>query len=99
MNIYKVEQDSNAGYDTYDSFICVAENEQEARETHPSEFVTHSKNGKWYGTYSYGNKDEYEMDSGDWVRCNQINKLSVTLIGVANENQPKGIVLSSFNAG
>jgi hypothetical protein len=50
MNIYKVEQDWNNGYDTFDSFVCVAENEQAARETYPSEFVTHGRDGKWFGS-------------------------------------------------
>lgn len=97
MNIYKVEQDWNNDYDTYDSFICVAENEQAARETHPSSFVTHHKEGKWYGTYTKGG--EYELDSHDWVKFEDIDRLKVALIGVANEDQNAGVILASFNAG
>lgn len=97
MNIYKVEQNWNNGYDTYSDFVCVAENEQAARETYPSEFVTHNKGGKWYGTYSKGG--EYEQDAGDWVSFDDIGRLTVTLIGVANADQKKGVVCSSFHAG
>ena len=35
MKIYKVSQDENDGYDTYNSFVCYAEDEDTARNTHP----------------------------------------------------------------
>ena len=35
MNIYLVEQAENRGYDTYDSFVCYAEDEQQASEMTP----------------------------------------------------------------
>ena len=35
MNLYYVWQDENNGYDTYDSFVVCAENEEEAKNTHP----------------------------------------------------------------
>lgn len=97
MNIYKVEQDINNGYDTYDSFVCVAETEQEARETYPSQFGTHHHDGKWFGTYSGGG--EYERDGSDWIRFDQIDQLKVTLIGITNKDHKKGVVVASFNAG
>lgn len=34
MKIYKVTQDAVYGYDTYDSFVVVAPNEEEARNIH-----------------------------------------------------------------
>jgi hypothetical protein len=97
MNIYKVEQDLNRGYDTYDSFVCIAKTEQEARETSPSPYVTHHKDGSWYGTYTKGG--EYKIWGNDWVSFDQINQLKVSLIGVAYEDQKKGVVIASFNAG
>ncbi len=36
MNLYKISQDVNNGYDTHDSAVVAAENEEEARNTHPS---------------------------------------------------------------
>ena len=39
MNLYYVWQDENNDYDTYDSFVVCAENEEEAKNTHPD--------GKW----------------------------------------------------
>src|SRR3990167_5895026 len=97
MNIYKVEQNWNNDYDTYDSFVCIAENEQKARESYPSGFVTHTKDGKWYGTYTKGG--EYEIIGDNWVRFEDIGKLKVTLIGVANVDQNREVVCASFNAG
>ncbi|PCJ38958.1 MAG: hypothetical protein COA71_14755 [SAR86 cluster bacterium] len=35
MNIYLISQDTNNGYDTYDSAIVTAENEDVARLIHP----------------------------------------------------------------
>ena len=35
MNLYYVWQDENNDYDTYDSFVVCAENEEEAKNTHP----------------------------------------------------------------
>lgn len=35
MNIYKISQDENYGYDTYDAAIVIAEKETEARKILP----------------------------------------------------------------
>jgi len=85
MNIYKVETIFNVSYDEYDSFVCIAVSEQEAREMHPDGPTKRNP--------------EYKRALSTWVDFAQINSLKVTLIGVANDNQNKGIVLSSFNAG
>jgi hypothetical protein len=97
MNIYKVEQYINNDYDTYDSFVVIAETEQEARETPPSPFTTHHHDGEWYGSFDGGG--EYWRDGQDWVEFDQIDKLIVTMIGIAAEDQHKGVVVASFNAG
>ena len=101
MEIYLLEQDLNNGYDIYDSVVVIAENEDEARKIHPSSFVTHITNDKWMGTYSGGSNigGEYEQDSYDWVRFDQIDQIKVTHIGTATEEQEKGVLLASFNAG
>lgn len=100
MNIYLLEQDLNNGYDTYDSCVVVALNETAARNTHPSPYVTHIKDGKWMDTYEKGG--EYECDRSvaeRWVQCSQIDQIKVTLIGVANEDVGAGVICASFNAG
>lgn len=97
MNIYLLKQRIENGYDTYDSCVVVAENEDAARRTHPSEYVTHYKNGKFMGTYQKGG--EYENDSPGWVLFSQIDQIEVSLIGVAADGIKPGVVCASFNAG
>ena len=77
MKIYKISQDVNTDYDTYDAAIVCAENEDEARLINPNE--------KWNDTYT------------TWAKTP--DQVTVIEIGNANENQKKGIILASFNAG
>ena len=97
MKIYLLSQDFVSGYDTYDSAIVIAENEDEARKIHPNEYVTHVTNEQWMGTYSGGG--EYKNEPDDWVKYSDIDKISVKYIGEASKEQQKGLVLASFNAG
>lgn len=101
MNLYKLSQTINEDYDTYDSAIVCAENEEEARHIHPSEFVTHYKDGKWYGTYAVAPYSEYETENcfRSWVKFEDLDQVKVELIGEAEANIKKGVVLASFNAG
>ena len=97
MKIYLLSQDVVNGYDTYDSAIVIAENEDEARKIHPNKLVTHITNEQWMGTYSGG--EEYKNELYEWVECSDIDKISVKYIGEASKEQQKGLVLASFNAG
>lgn len=36
MNLYKISQTINGGYDTFDAAIVAAESENEARDIHPN---------------------------------------------------------------
>lgn len=92
MNIYLLEQDINNDWDTYDSMIVVAENEKEALNMHPDDVIL--KNGQWLddlGSYYPKNKT--------WVDYSDIDKIKVTLIGMANKNIEKGVLHTSFCAG
>lgn len=88
MNIYKITDDSALGFDMYDSAIVVAHDEDDAREIHPSEFVK-----DWESE-----EKEYGIDSS-WVSYKDRKDISVELIGKANDDAVRGVVLSSFNAG
>ena len=108
MKIFKLSQDIVNGYDTYDSCVVIAENENEARKIHPSKYVTHSRDGKWFGTYDCPDKPElhgkeYESENIDrlssWVLFQGIDKIKVEEIGEAKQGMKKGVVVSSFNAG
>ena len=97
MKIYLVSQNIVSGYDTYDSFVAVAESEEDARSMHPSEFVTHIKDGKWMGTYTEGG--EYEYYSLDWPQYDKVSEIQVKYIGEASNDMKIGVVCASFNAG
>lgn len=101
MEIYLLKQDWNNDYDTYDSVVVIAENEQEARKIHPSEYVTHVKDGKWMGTYSGGENigNEYEHGSKNWVQFSEIDRLKVTHVGKADDNQKRGFYLHPITQG
>ena len=105
MKIYKLSQTLNEGYDTYDTYdsaVVCAENEEEARKIHPSKYVTHHKDGKWYGTHTQNPHEEYETDNDgftSWVPFERINEIKVEYIGEADKNIAKGIIVASYNAG
>ena len=100
MKLYKLSQEINNHYDTYDSVIVCAENEEEARKIHPAHYVTHYRDGAWYGTYSRPPFEEYEEGySSNWVNFDQIDKIKVEYIGEASKDIKKGVILASFNAG
>ena len=91
MNIYLLEI-SFLGLDTYDAAIVIADNEQEAKTIHPiGDMYLYSENG-WVNRFS----KKPDTQNG-WE--NDLDNISVTLIGVADKNQEKGVILASFNAG
>lgn len=101
MKIFLISQDLNNDYDTYDSAIVIAENEEDARTINPSPYVTHVTNEQWMGTYSGGQSkgSEYEQDSHNWINYKDRDQLKVEYIGEAGKDQERGVVLASFNAG
>jgi len=52
MKLYKLSQNENSGYDTYDSAVVAAESENDARMIHP---------GPWHEDW-----DGREENCGDW---------------------------------
>ena len=94
MNIYLVEQDVNNGYDTYDSFVVVAESEEIAKHTSPSGFYVW-KNEVWNFCYSDGTCEP--SSQLDWCLPSDVK---VTLIGEADKKYTETtVLLASFNAG
>ena len=98
MKLYHVSQDINNNYDTYSDFVVAAESEDEARNTHPSEFVTHRRDGLWYGTHIDGGEYETDNTYRTWVTVEQLDKVEVKYIGKAADGV-KGIICKSFHAG
>lgn len=104
MKLYLLEQDINRGYDIYDSCVVCAYDENDAKNIHPSEFVTHVKDDKWMGTYSGGSDigGEYETENDfyrSWVRRDELGSIKVKYLGIASKEINRGVVCSSFNAG
>ena len=94
MNIYLVEQDVNNGYDTYDSFVVVAENEEIAKHTSPSGLYVW-KNEVWNFCYSDGTCEP--SSQLNWCLPSDVK---VTLIGEADKKYTETtVLLASFNAG
>lgn len=97
MNLYKVEQSDNRDYDTYDSFVCAAENEEQARRMHPNgqvKVVDIDDKGNIRAFYD----QERFLEIDTWAM--NINSVTVELVGTADPKYKKPtVVLASFNAG
>lgn len=60
MNIYLLTQTLNIGYDTYDSCVVAAANEQDAVKIHPSEYIKDIS--EWgYEWVHYSDRDKVEV--------------------------------------
>ena len=83
MNIYRISQTVNGGYDTYDSAVVVASSEKEATLTHPSEYK----------------KDWKGEDDGCSVWCASENVKVELIGVVLFDDIEAGVVCASYNAG
>ena len=85
MKLFLVSQNHNNNYDTFDSFVCAAKNENQAKNISP------------YGKYINWEKIN-EFDSSSWV--DKKDKINVKYIGEASpEYTKRQIICASFNAG
>uniref|UniRef100_A0A6M3K9T3 Uncharacterized protein n=1 Tax=viral metagenome TaxID=1070528 RepID=A0A6M3K9T3_9ZZZZ len=84
MKLYRISQEVNNDYDTYDSAVVCAESESEARIIVPG--------GE---DIEFGGEKEYWMNNV-WTVPESV---SVEYLGEARPDLPKGVVLASFNAG
>ena len=86
MKLFLIAQEKNQDYDTYDSAVVCAPNEEKAKRTHPS---------------TQGIEDWPKQSCmGTWVPFNHVEKyVKVTYLGEAAEGVKEGVVCASFNAG
>ncbi len=85
MKLYLLSQDDFDGYDTYDSCIVCAENEDDAKLITPSSFLDDDI------------AEGYSGDYGAWPR--NVDGVRCEYLGEAKDGSIRGLVLSSFNAG
>ena len=90
MNIYLVSQDVNDDYDTYDSFVVVASDEEEARNIHPQ--ITRG----FYDTPKEI-RELWTRKYGSWARSP--DQVAVKLIGTTDSEKSGTIICTSYNAG
>lgn len=93
MKLYLINQNVNRGYDTFDSAVVAALNEEEARKTCPSEYYVAGPDGSWCFTYTSGRMGSPEkcISWAPWTEV-KVAYLGDTIL-------PAGVICASFNAG
>jgi len=99
MNIYKVSRTDKIDYDEYDSFICYARDELEAKDIPPASYIVWDPDNKrWGEDYTADEPPEDRFASRAWpVRADSL--LKIELIGKGPDDAKPGVILASFNAG
>lgn len=85
MKLFLISQSQNQEYDTFDSAVVCAPDEEAARNMNPS-----GDNGApmtWGGS----------LLASTW--CNDPKHVTVKLLGTASDDLHAGVVCASFNAG
>lgn len=85
MNLYLLKQDVVTGYDTYGSMVVAAESEEDARTMHPEDKPDTKADLSW------------RVDFPSWPSVQDSHEIKVLHLGQTNE--PRGVILASFNAG
>jgi hypothetical protein len=83
VNLYRISQTVNDGYDTYDAAIVAAPSVTEARKVHPEQ----------------GRDDPWAEDRCYTAWAKKPSDVKVELIGLAKPGTEAGVILASFNAG
>lgn len=53
MNLYLVSQEANRDYDTFDSFVIAAPDEETARNTHPNGGIIDWRKADWRSDWAF----------------------------------------------
>jgi hypothetical protein len=97
MNLYLLSQTENRGYDTFDSCVVCAPNEEQAKTTHPCGDRYYVEGAGWI----FSDNPEYtsplrRTSASGWASPQYV---TAHLIGVADPSVNAGVVIASFNAG
>ncbi len=91
LNLYLLTQNTNRGYDTFDSCIVAAPDEAMARLLHPrGDRYWNGREWAWVdGTPGY-------TSEAGWTDPDNV---TVEHVGVTLADRPVGVLCASFNAG
>jgi len=101
MKIFLISQSENSGYDTYDSAVVCAENEEAAKRITPSGTYAYNEKLKifhWWCNIGT-DKEQYEPESLCRTWATKLESVNVKYLGEAKEGSNAGIICDSFNAG
>jgi len=108
MNLYLLSQTENRGYDTFDSCVVCAPNEEQAKTIHPRGDLDYVSGRGWvWSAAAWARRAAREPDypyipsglSMGVDRWASPDNVTATLIGVADPSVKAGVVIASFNAG
>lgn len=113
MKIYKISQDVNKDYDTYDSAVVYANNEEEAKNIHPNgNFLLDGLNKydleeimvlilpkSYDDTFKKEHKYPYLNSSENFTWVDSLKNIKVEYIGENPNVTEKGVILASFHGG
>lgn len=97
LNIYKIWVDDWLGYDTYDSAIVVARDEEVARHIHPAQRDDNLVRDTIVRLNVF-DKPWYEGDvpNSEWTNPENVN---VALVGTTDFFEEGTVLCASYNAG
>lgn len=114
LNLYRISQTVNRGYDTYSDAVVAAETPDDARRIHP---YTGWGDTRYHVTWRDEWAEPWDVDAvkrGAWVYVDERgseneayerqwadrpNEVTVELVGVAAAHVQPGVVCASFHAG
>lgn len=91
MNIYKISQNVNKDYDSYDSAVVFAENEEQAKRIHPD------RDYRWKDDGWVGRDGDKTIATWSWA---DITDVKVEYLGIAHRDIiDPSVIVASCNAG
>jgi hypothetical protein len=90
LKLYRISQDANYGYDTFDSAVVVAENANAAARIHPSVYMNDvTRFGNWWE----------DGERYTWAFIDEINVEYLSDLPPDSKYKPGDVIVASFNAG
>ena len=100
LNLYLISQTVNDDYDTFDSAVVAARDEEDAKSIHP---ISSLLDMFYLPTVTQTAKDAKEEkekhgynNDNTWTTREHVK---VKLIGIASPNVKRGVICASYNAG